>query len=208
MPKSFKRFLEDIACEKTPGPATTFTLFHMLRAIELIAQKSVGRNTLASNLNIGEGAVRTIINRLKDAELIAISRTGCFLTKKGLKLLEEYQSMVRKVEIGRNELSNADFTLATLIKQQSRYVSSGMKQRDAAVMAGARNATTVVLKNRLLIPSVSNNFVKDFPKAAKQIMRLKPEEGDVIIIVGAESSDKAEYGALAAAWTLIDPAEA
>ena len=33
---------------------------------------------------------------------------------------------------------------------------------------------------------------------------LQPEENDVIVIGSADSLVKAEYGALAAAWTLID----
>jgi hypothetical protein len=80
-----------------------------------------------------------------------------------------------------------------------------MDQRDAAVMAGAKNATTMVLKDgKLVIPSVTNDLVKDFPRAANQLKILKPGEMDVIMIVGSDSSEKSEYGALAAAWTLLD----
>jgi hypothetical protein len=46
--------------------------------------------------------------------------------------------------------------------------------------------------------------VRDFPKAAQQIVRsFKLEEDDVVVIVGANNSETAEYGALAAAWTLL-----
>jgi len=47
--------------------------------------------------------------------------------------------------------------------------------------------------------------MRDFPQAAKQIMRsFKLEENDVVIIAGASDSGIAERGALAAAWTLLD----
>jgi hypothetical protein len=80
-----------------------------------------------------------------------------------------------------------------------------MEQRDAAVMVGAKSATTLLFKEkRLIIPSVSNNVAEDFPKAASQILKLlKPEENDVVIIVSANSPEKAQYGALAAAWALL-----
>jgi 5,10-methenyltetrahydromethanopterin hydrogenase len=73
-------------------------------------------------------------------------------------------------------------------------------------MTGARGATTIMLKSRrLVIPSVSENVAKDFPKAANQAIRLlQPSENDVIIIVSADNLEKAEYGALAAAWTLLN----
>ncbi|MGA9387266.1 MAG: DUF4443 domain-containing protein [Candidatus Bathyarchaeia archaeon] len=39
--------------------------------------------------------------------------------------------------------------------------------------------------------------------AANQMKTLQAKEMDVIVIVGADSIEKAEYGALAAAWTLL-----
>ncbi len=56
----------------------------------------------------------------------------------------------------------------------------------------------------MIIPSVSSNVVKDFPIAAKQMINsLKPKEEDVIIVVGADSPEKAENGALTAVWTFL-----
>jgi len=74
------------------------------------------------------------------------------------------------------------------------------------VTAGAKGATTIMLKEgRLIIPSVSNNVAEDFPKAASQIAKiLEPEENDVIIVGSADNLGKAEYGTLAAAWTLLN----
>ena len=72
-------------------------------------------------------------------------------------------------------------------------------------MAGAKGATTIMfMRKRLIIPSVSDNVAKDFPKATNQIAKLEPKENDVIIIGSAESLGKARYGTLAAAWTLFE----
>ena len=205
MPCGFKQLLEEIACEKAPGPSATFSVFHLLRAIELIAQEPIGRNMLAHNLKIGEGAVRTIISRLRNAGLITGSKAGCALTKEGLRIMNEYQQVIKKVEFGKSELTSTKWNWAVLVKNRGHQFKSGMEQRDAAVMSGAVSATTMIFKRRhLLIPSISNDVVRDFPQAAKQIMRsLKLEDNDVVIIVGAGSSEVAERGALAAAWTLL-----
>lgn len=207
MPHAFKQILEKITGEKAPGPSPTFSVLHMLRAIELVANKAIGRSKLAEELGVGEGVMRTMINRLKDADLITTSKLGCALTSKGLKLWNEYKMVFRrKVEIGKNELTLADYNVAILVKNREHKVKSGMKQRDAAIMVGAKGATTIMFKGeRLIIPSVSDNMTKDFPKVANQMVRLlQPGENDVIVVGSADSLVKAEYGALAAAWTLVN----
>jgi len=207
MPFSFKTLLEKITGEKAPGPSPTFSVFHVLRAIELIAEETIGRSRLAEELKVGEGSIRTIISRLKDAGLIKTSQLGCALTNKGLKFLNEYKTVFRKkVEIRENELTVTRHNFAILVKNCGNKVKSGMKQRDAAIIVGARSVTTIILKEgHLVIPSVSDDVSKDFPRAANQIISLlQPEENDVIIIVSGDSSEKAEYGVLAAAWTLVN----
>ncbi|MEM3725608.1 MAG: DUF4443 domain-containing protein [Candidatus Bathyarchaeia archaeon] len=207
MPYLLKKYLEKVVSEKAPGPPPTFSVLHILRALELIAEKPTGRGKLAENLNVGEGAIRTIISRLKDAGLITTSKTGCTLTDKGLKLFKEYQSFFKKkIEIGKNELTIAKHSFAVLIKNCGHKIKSGVEQRDAAIMAGAKGATTLLFKKGcLIIPAVSDDVAKDFPEAASQIMAsMNPEEDDVIILSSADSLEKAEYGALAAAWKLLD----
>lgn len=207
MPHAFKQILEKITGEKAPGPSPTFSVLHMLRAVELIAEKAIGRSKLAEELGVGEGAVRTMVNRLKDADLITTSKLGCTLTSKGLELWNEYRTVFkRKVEIGKNQLTLADYNVAILVKNRGHKVKSGMEQRDAAIMVGAKGATTIMFKAEcLIVPSVSDNIAKDFPKAANQMVRLlRPEENDVIVVGSANNLRKAQYGASAAAWTLIN----
>lgn len=207
MPHAFKQILEKITSEKAPGPSPTFSILHMIRAIELIAKKAIGRSKLAEELEVGEGVVRTMVNRLKDADLITTSKLGCALSSKGLKLWNECRTVFeRKVEIGKNQLTLADYNVAILVKNRGHKVRSGMEQRDAAIMVGAKGATTIMFKaERLIIPSVSDNIAKDFPEAANRMVRLlQPEENDVIVVGSAGSLRKAEYGALAAAWTLVN----
>lgn len=210
MTSSFKRLIESLASPKGPGPSTTFSVFHIFYALELIAKKPIGRNKLAKKMKVGEGAVRTIISRLRDSGLIATSKEGCVLTEKGISVWQNFESVFpKRVEIKKTALTTSDYSYSFLVKDKGNKVKSGIDQRDAAIMGGARRAIVIVFKSgRLIIDSVSDSVKKDFPEAADIILeKLNPEENDVIIIAGANSPFKAKRGAFAASWVLISNEE-
>ena len=206
MAASLKKFIQGIAGKKAPGPSTTFTVFHIFYALELMAKETLGRNKLAKKLNVGDGAVRTIISRLRNAGLIETSKEGCSLANKGLEIWRQFEQVFpKRIEIQKSELSESEFNFAFLVKNSGQKVRSGIDQRDAAIIAGARKALVSVFKNgHLHIESVSDRIEKDYPKAATQILKdLTPENNDVIIISGADSALRAKRGAFAASWSLI-----
>ena len=206
----FKKFIESLASEKAPGPSTTFSMFHIFFALELMAQKPIGRNKLAEKLGVGEGAVRTIISRLKDAELIVTAKEGCRLTEKGSKTWAKFEELIpARVEIEKNELTHSACNYAFLVKNSGHKIGSGIEQRDAAIMGGAKCAIAIVSRNgHLVIDSVSLSIEKEFPQAASKILKnLKPEDNDVVIIAGADTLVKAKRGSFAAAWVLLGESE-
>jgi predicted transcriptional regulator len=207
MALTLKKLITEVAGKKAPGPSTTFTVFHIFYALELMAQKPLGRNKLAEKLSVGDGAVRTIINRLKDYNLIDTTKEGCILTHKGLDVWQQFEQVFpKRLKIEKSELATADYNFAFLVKNAGDRVKSGIDQRDAAIIAGARKAMVIMVKNNALsIQSVSDDIEKLYPKAATEIHQdLDPKENDVIIIAGAESALKAKRGAFAASWSLID----
>ncbi len=206
MPVSIKKFIHQIAGKKAPGPSTTFTVFHIFYALELIAQKPLGRNKLAEKLEVGDGAVRTIISRLKEEDLIETSKQGCNLTRKGLDIWSQFEEIFPKqMVLPRSDLSSSEFNYAFLVKNCGQKVKSGINQRDAAIFAGARNALVIVYRNgHLCIESVSSRIEQDYPIVASQIINeLTPQENDVLIVAGADSLLRAKRGAFAASWSLI-----
>ena len=64
MAASLKKYMQQLSGKKAPGPSMSFTIFHVFYALQLMAQKPIGRNKLAEQLNVGDGAIRTIISRL------------------------------------------------------------------------------------------------------------------------------------------------
>ena len=206
MTVSLKKFMQQIAGKKAPGPSTTFTIFHVFYALELMSQKHLGRNKLAEKLNVGDGAVRTIISRLKEAGLIETCKEGCILTKKGQEVWMQFEEVFPvRVAIPKSELAESEFNFAFLVRNSGQKVKSGIDQRDAAIIAGARKALVIVFRNgHLCIESVSDCIENQYPKAANLILKeLMPKDNDVIIIAGADSVLKAKRGAFAAGWSLI-----
>jgi len=204
---SLKKILDTLVLEKAPGPRPSFSVFDVIKSMELIAEKrSIGRGKIAEELRLGEGATRTLISRLTDARLIAASKSGCSLTEKGEKVWNELKAILpRKFVMEKNELTFAAYSVALQVKGKGEKVKKGLEQRDAAVTVGARGAATLVFKdNRLILPMISTDVAKDYPVTFNQITHLtKLEENDVVIISSADQLKTAEYGALAAAWSLI-----
>ena len=109
------------------------------------------------------------------------------------------------MSIANNELTISQFNVAALVRICDEGPKNGLTQRDAAVRAGAEGATTIVYENgKLIIPTVSSDLSESFPELSSQLTQaLAPNEGDLIIIGSGKDFKSAEYGALAAAWTLI-----
>jgi predicted transcriptional regulator len=207
MKSDFKQFIENIASQRAPGPSTMFTVSHVFFVLEMMAERPIGRNKLARRLEVGEGTIRTIINRLKKFGLIVTSKEGCSLTGKGCKVWKSFEELFpKRVEIGKTELTSFEHNYAFLVKNSGHNVKSGIEQRDAAVVAGAKGAVIIVSKQgHLTIESVSNRLEQRFPGAANQILEtFHPEDNDVVVLVGAEAPWKAKHGAFAASWALID----
>ncbi|MDR0372043.1 MAG: hypothetical protein LBI79_00540 [Nitrososphaerota archaeon] len=206
MATSLKKFMQQIAEKKAPGPSTSFTIFHLYYTIELLAERPLGRNKLAEKLHVGDGAIRTIISRLRGVKLIETSKCGANLTVRGKEIWRQFEAVFPKqADIPKSDLNPSEFNHAYLVRGQGEKVGSGIDQRDAAIIAGAREALVIVYRDgHLLIKSVSNNIEEQFPNAANQLLKqLTPQDNDIIVVAGAESALKAKRGAFAATWSLI-----
>jgi len=203
-----KKLLESLLEEKAPGPYLSFSVFHLIKALELIAKEGpIGRSKLSDELKTGEGAIRTLVERLRAANLIAVSKQGCSLTEEGEKIWSKMQLLFpQKARLESNELTLAGCNVAIRVRGHGEKVKSGLEQRDAALLAGAKGAMTLFFKEkRLILPAISEDVAREFPAAFRQIAEhLQLEENDAVVIGSADAWNQAEYGALAAAWSLIE----
>ena len=181
------------------GPLPRFAESQVRRALELIAErKGLGRKQLAKELEIGEGSVRTILDRLKKQGFITSSRGGHSITAKGRRELGKALEFTR---IDAGDLTVGDVDVATVVRKAAAKVKRGIEQRDEAIKAGADGATMLIFKGgKLRFP---DGILEVRPEVGDELMRtFKPREGDVIIIGTARDAVKAEAGAKAAARSL------
>jgi predicted transcriptional regulator len=201
------RILKEMVKPTSPGPMPSFTEYHLIRALILIGSKgNVGRGTLSSQLGLGEGSGRTIIEHLKQAGLVAVAKEGCKLTKKGEKMFREIKSRITDIlEIDETGYELGQYNVGILVKDSADNVNLGIEQRDAAVKAGATGAITLVFKDSVLqVPPSGSEARSKWPKPTERLEDIfKPHESDVIILCGAETKEIAENGVLAAASTLL-----
>ena len=166
----------------------------------------MGRGKLGSLVGLGQGEVRTLIKRMKENDLILIEPEGCKLSRKGerefLKLREKirWSSAVEARSFGIGEEC-----AAVLVRSAGKAVRKGIEQRDAAVRVGANGALTALFaKGRFTLPGEGTDCEKDGPRGLWSAARSAgPREGDVLVVVGADSGELAELGTVAAALTLF-----
>lgn len=199
--------LRQLAKEKAPGPPFTFNELHLAKAVEIIGHKTMGRAKLSDELGLGEGATRTLINRLTNGGLTTVSKRGIQLTRSGLSILEEFRrSFPKEAIVPKSSITVGLHNFGILIRKGGSKVRSGIEQRDAAVRAGAVGAVTLLFRRgRLQMPPMKEFAGKGWEEIARGIMDIfDPKDSDAIVICGAESVRKAEDGARAAARTLVN----
>lgn len=184
-----------------------FTEAHVVTALEEIsAQKGVGRLKLSKELHLGEGAARTLVKHLKNEGLIEISKSGISLSEHGRRVFSSLRTVIsEQMEVPSSPLTVGLFNVAVLVRGRADAVKYGLEQRDAAVMAGAKGATTLLFsENRLVMPNTEEDIFKGNIAIRNLLFsKMNPKEGDVIIIGSADEKIKAEFGTKMAALQLL-----
>jgi hypothetical protein len=199
--------LREVLSSDYKGPRAVFSEVHVLMAILAIgAGGAVGRGKLGSLVGLGQGEVRTLIKRMKEKELIVIEPEGCNLSRKGE---QEFQKLKEKIPwssaVNAKSLGIGDKCSAVLVRGAAGNVRKGIEQRDAAIRVGAMGAFTALFtKGRFTLPGEGEDCEKDGPRGLWSAAgSAGPREGDVLIVVGADSDEAAELGTLASALTLF-----
>jgi len=198
--------LDRVAAKIAPGRPPSFAGAHVIKALEDIkAEGTVGRLRLSKDLHLGEGETRTLVKHLKNEELIEVSKSGISLSADGKKLLSSLRTLLsEQIEIPLTRLAVGPCNVAVLVTGMKDYVNYGLEQRDAAITAGAKGATTLVFtNNKLTLPGTEEVLSKTGSTMAEVMSKLNLKEGDVIVIGSADDRFKAELGAKTAALELL-----
>jgi predicted transcriptional regulator len=190
------------------GAPPKFKEAHVNWVFWKIAQNQpMGRKMLVEHTGLGEGSLRTILDRLEEYGLVDSNKAGRSLTDNGAKVINKLKQMVRIEGIGQMAMTNKPYNCFVLVKRGAKAVKSGMEQRDAAIKAGRSGATTLVVqKGKLMMPGFGKdlNMEKDYPQDSDRLKRIMdPEEGDVVVIGSEDKPYRAEEAAWVAASTLL-----
>ena len=97
------------------------------------------------------------------------------LSNKGQEIFERIKKIIRQVKFPDTSITVSEHNSAVLVRGMASKINKGIEQRDAAIIAGARGATTLLYdEGRLFMPGVEGE-VEDSVK--KMIMEeLNPKK--------------------------------
>jgi len=198
---SFRTALRRIVERSAPGRAPSFGEAHVIKALELASGEGVGRAALSTRLGVGEGVARTLIRHLREADLIEVTARGLTTSRKGELLLGDIHAVIQRVGVApATDDTVGGHNYAVLVRGAAARVRAGVEQRDAALLSGAKGATTIVYGDGARIPGMDR--APDL--ALRELVKgSSPRKGDVAIIGTGDSPLSAELGALSAALGLV-----
>lgn len=183
---TYMRTLQTISSRYAPSRILSFDMAHIFKALQIIEDRGhASRTLLCQELNLGEGAVRTLIKHLKMKELIETSNAGTKMSEEGKRFFAEILSCLPKgCSLPKCSIALGKYNYVVLLKQLSFAIKFGIEQRDSAIKMGALGATTMLFKEgKFVMPDSNYESVKKEPAIHELLMKkLEPVEGDVIII--------------------------
>ncbi len=191
---------------RPPGPRPFFSAVHVVRYLELVQSRHFGRRELAQRLKLGEGSIRTITDLLRAKGLVNVVRGGARLTDAGAAALGSIRAEFSEgLPVPASKAVVDACNVAIAVKGGGSRVSSGLEQRDAAIMAGSKGASTFVYSSgKLVFPGMYEDLAKLDARLSEAITgKLPLGEGDAVVVGSAPDIDAAFIGAIAAAATLL-----
>ena len=196
--------LREIAGKVAPGRPPAYTEAHALMGIEAIGKGlGIGRQQLSRELGLGEGTIRTLVGRMKALGLVETSQGGMHLTREGTAALEALGDLAWGCCLPDLPITVGPLNYAVLIRGAAPKVKGGIEQRDAAIIAGASGATTLVLDDQgLIMPGMEAPIAESVRSLIME--ELGPSPGDAIIIGSSDDPILAEIAAKSAALKLLE----
>ncbi|NND85802.1 MAG: DUF4443 domain-containing protein [Nitrosopumilus sp.] len=201
------QILQNIVSRKGSSKVLSFSIPHVFKALQLLLKEDfVSRATFSKEIQMGEGAVKTLISHLKETNIIESNKSGSFLTYKGKKIANQFQKTIPKeCSVKQCKLIPGKNNHAILLKNYGPSIKSGLEQRDYAIMYGALGCITILYNgSQFIFPGEEKDcFANDQKTRNDLLKKLQPEKGDVVIVTSSNDSFIAEISAKnSALWTL------
>ena len=190
----------------------SFKEIHVILALIIIKgqEKGIGRYRLKNELNLPEGAVKSLLTKMKKNELIETDSriSGHKITQKGDSILEELFSKISPPEIPTFDyrpLVIGEFAYYALARNFGDHVKSGIEQRDDAIKIGGTGATCLIYKNKTLNFPKQSNGDSEYNTANIKTSEIKYpiKENDVLVIGAANNQSLARLVTLNVCYGLL-----
>lgn len=184
------------------GPIARYSDAHLYLALDAIKRNgSMSRKRLATELRIGEGSVRAIINLMRDWGVIVARQTGVRLTEFGEFTYESIPMRLVDAYSGKYAIGSSQQGI--LVKGVADKVTNGMLQRDTGIKHGASGASVFVIRDGVLIMPMEWNIDQDDPILAETIRSTGMVEGDVFLLVGSDDPISSKVAAVSIALEML-----
>ncbi|MEK6961321.1 MAG: winged helix-turn-helix domain-containing protein [Nanoarchaeota archaeon] len=176
------------------GVSPKFSSIDVLRVFRIISKNPLSRAEIVRCLGIGEGSVRSILDLLKEQDLIESTRAGHFLSTPGEYLAKEISSRVNGPIHVKCPVFPNPFRAAVVVRKPMLSFDA-VKMRDLALKWGADAALVLLMQGgSLRAPKAESKL--DLGHISDQ---LNPDEGNMVILTFAASQQSADTSALAVA---------
>lgn len=105
----------------------------------------IGRRGLANNLNLGERAVRTEVNILKEQGLLNIESMGMYVTEEGKKVIENLKDVVHRLK----GISDLERKLEEILKVKQIIIVPGNFDQNELILKDMGKASSIYLKKQI-----------------------------------------------------------
>ena len=206
---TFVKAITNVATRYAPSRILSFSEVHVFKTLQLLKEnRRVSRAMLCSELTLGDGAIKTLIKHMKMDGLISTSNGGTKMTLKGKEICYQLTSSIpSETRLPRCSVALGKFNHAVLLKNLSYAIKSGIEQRDAAIKMNGTGATTLLhIDKKLVMPTNIHRDTLREELVIRELLveKLKPKQGDVIIIGSSDNSSKtAELAAKSAALSTL-----
>ncbi|QEE14291.1 DUF4443 domain-containing protein [Promethearchaeum syntrophicum] len=202
---SLSKLLKRLFETKTITPS--YKIPHILFCIMLIGKESngIGRYKIRNEMNLGEGSTKTLLNRLKDENIIKVDKNrqkGHVITKIGKKIFQDLEKLIsfpQELENKENKFVVGKIAYYSIVDQENikNNLGSSINQRDEAIKIGGTGASCLTFNE-------SNKFeFSDGVSINLPIEQKKLKNGDILIIGGGNSKGDAILATYASAISVL-----
>lgn len=165
--------------------------------------KIMGRSDLSRTTGIGEGIIRSILQRLKPMGFVEVSHAGVYLGESGRAFLDAAGFVPMDLE--HTDSAIGVYQVPLIVKGKAHLIIKGVEQRDSGLKAGGDGCTTIICRNGELVLPPDWSIDGNSPGMATRIRSYGISDGDVVLIGGSNTGIReAAAAANSAAMALVN----